>query len=154
MNIDDIYVEIMKNNSHNGFKPCYFDAGGFGDFKGEVIEVKKDRYLFKRIFVEYTYGIDVCEDKEDHVWIFDIKELKKASIKKGDCVSFLGKIEPYRRKNGSYDLGITNVDCVEKIESYELPTDEELYKRFLERLKCETCLFTDHCDGLFCMLPQ
>lgn len=61
---------------------------------------------------------------------------------------------PYTRKNGTYELGITDVDLVYKIEDYKLPTDEELFEQAMNDLKCETCLYTDHCDRIFCLLSN
>ena len=151
----------IEKCSRNGFKGCYFDASGYGTFKGEVIKIKDRstknhkniRYLFKRIYVEYDVGLDIIKDKEDHVWIFSAAEFKDNGIGIGDCVSFAGQIKPYRRKDGSYDLGIEDPSDIRKIDSYELPSDEKLQAQFMERLKCETCLFADHCDGIFCMMP-
>lgn len=158
INIDEATIDKC---SRDGFKGCYFNASGYGDFKGGVIQIKdkstkkrKDiRYLFKRIYVNYDVCFDIIEDKEDHVWIFNASEFKDKGIKVGDCVSFGGQIKPYRRKDGSYDLGIEDPYNIEKINSYELPSDEKLQEQFMKQLKCETCLFADHCDGVFCMLP-
>ena len=72
----------------------------------------------------------------------------KNGIKVGDCVAFAGEIYPYKRKNGTYDLGIKNPDMVKKIDSYELPSDEELYEQFKQQIKCETCLFSEQCYGI------
>lgn len=148
--------------SRDGFKDCYLNASGYGDFKGEVIKItdkstkkRKDiRYLFKRIDIEYDIGLDIYEDTEDHVWIFNASELKDNGISVGDSVRFAGIIKPYRRKDGSYDLGIEDIYDIKKIDSYELPSDEKLQAQFMKQLKCETCLFTDHCDGIVCMMTQ
>jgi len=35
------------------FLACYFNANEYGSFKGEVIDIKENKYLFKRIYVEY-----------------------------------------------------------------------------------------------------
>ena len=47
--------------SRNGFKGCYYDAGGYGQFKGEVVQVKENgsdiRYLFKRIYVSMRKSV-------------------------------------------------------------------------------------------------
>lgn len=158
INIDETNIDKC---SRNGFKGCYLDASGYGYFKGEVIKIKnkstkkhKDiRYLFKSIDVEYDVGLDIIKDKEDHVWIFNASEFKDKGIKVGDCVSFGGQIKPYRRKDGSYDLGIEDTYDIRKIDSYELPSDEKLQAQSMKQLKCETCLFADHCDGIFCMMP-
>lgn len=142
--------------SRNGFKGCYYDAGGYGQFKGEVVQVKENgsdiRYLFKRIYVEYQSGVDILEDKEDHVWIFKANAFKDKGIKVGDCVSFNGEIIPYVRKDGTYDLGIETPEDITKIENYELPSDEQMMAQFLKQLRCETCLYSEQCYGAFCMM--
>ena len=147
----NIDIEKCKRD---GFKGCYYDACGYGEFKGKVIKIKNGHYLFEKIFVEWEYGGNVYESKEDHVWIFDTKALEKEKIKIGDCVAFFGVVEPYTRKNGTYELGITDVDLVYKIEDYKLPTDEELFEQAMNDLRCETCLYTDHCDRVFCLLSN
>lgn len=158
INFDETNIDKC---SRDGFKGCYLYACGSGYFKGEVIKIKdkstkkrKDiRYLFKRIYVEYDIDLDIYEDKEDHVWIFNASELKDNGINVGDSVRFAGTIKPYRRKNGSYDLGIEDIYDIEKIDSYEQPSNEKLQAQFMKQLECETCLFADHCDGVFCMKP-
>lgn len=37
--------------------------------------------------MEYQSGVDILEDKEEHVWIFKASASKDKGIKVGDCVS-------------------------------------------------------------------
>ena len=134
----------------NGFKGCYYESG-FGSFKGQIDKIKSRHICFKRIWIQWEYGLDVCEDKEDHVWIFDAEPIFKIGVKEGDCVSFVGEIHPYKRRNGTCELGIRGPECVEKINEYDLPTDEDIFLQNMHKIECELCLFRDHCDGLFCL---
>ena len=134
----------------NGFKGCYYESG-FGSFKGQVSKIKSHHICFKRIWVQWEYGLDVCENKEDHVWIFDAEHFFEMGVKEGDCVSFDGEIYPYKRRNGTCELGIRKPECVEKISEYDLPTDEDVFLQNMHKIECELCLFKDHCDGLFCL---
>lgn len=77
---------------------------------------------------------------------------KDKGIKIGDCVSFIGEVLPYVRKDGTYDLGIENPEDIKKIENYELPSDEQIMIQFLKQLRCETCLYSEQCYGTFCMM--
>ena len=141
-----INISQCKRNS---FKGCFYNSGGSGNFKGEVLRIEDNKYLFKDIYVSYTtYGGVIEVGKENHVWIMDAEIFKENGIKVGDCVAFAGEIYPYKRKNGTYDLGIKNPDMVKKIDSYELPSDEELYEQFKQQIKCETCLFNEQCYGI------
>ena len=140
--------------SRDGFKNCYYESAGYGEFKGQVSKIKKGRYLFEKIDVSWEYGGIYYRSKEEHVWLFETKKLKAHNIKIGDNVSFTGIIKPYTRKNGTVDLGIEEIDNIKKIDNYELPTDQELHEQFMQDLKCELCLYTDHCDQVFCMMPE
>ena len=102
--------------------------------------------------MEYQSGVDILEDKEEHVWIFKASAFKDKGIKVGDCVSFEGKVLPYARKDGTYDLGIENPEDIKIIEGYELPSDEVMMEQFLKQLRCETCLYSEQCYGTFCLL--
>lgn len=135
------------------FLACYFNANGYGSFKGEVIDIKENKYLFKRIYVEYWYGDGSGTDisKEDHVWIIDGKPFKDQNIKIGDKVSFSGEIKPYKRKDKSIELGITNPTYIEKIDDYELISDKEEYLNFISNIICESCLYLYKCNKITCL---
>lgn len=82
--------EIIKSCSREGFKACFYNANGFGRFKGQTIRIEENRYLFKRIFLAWFEGPDYSEyvSKEDHVWIVDGKPFAEAGIAVGDSVEF------------------------------------------------------------------
>ena len=145
-----------------GFKGCYYNANGFGLFKGQVVLIKEGNkkntkdYLFKRIFIKYMedFGI-ITNDKEDHVWIQNAEPFVQAGVKVGDSVSFSGRIEIYKRwdtrKIIGYELGITNPEGIEIIPGYELPTDEEIEKQELSKIECETCSLSNYCYRVYCL---
>lgn len=145
---------IINECTREGFKACYFDGMGYGTFKGEVIDIKDNKYLFKRIHIEYMGDMGIhYVAKEDHVWITDKKEFAKKSIKIGDKVKFSGRIKVYQRSDGSHELGICEITDCSKIDDYELPTSEELEEQFLKQVRCETCMYKNQCYGTFCMMP-
>ena len=91
-----INISQCKRNS---FKGCFYNSGGSGNFKGEVLRIEDNKYLFKDIYVSYTtYGGVIEVGKENHVWIMDAEIFKENGIKVGDCVAFAGEIYPYKRK--------------------------------------------------------
>ena len=91
------------------------------------------------------------EDKEDHVWIYESQPFVNVGIKVGDKVRFSGTVEPYRRKNGNWELGIVGISQVEIIENYAMPSDDEMKRQFLSQLRCELCLCRGKCYG-FCLM--
>lgn len=141
-------IDITKCK-RDGFKGCFYNGGRIGNFKGEVLQIEGNKYLFKRIFVSYmSYDGTIEYDKEDHVWIMDGETFRKNNIKVGDCVSFQGEVYPYIRKNGTYDLGVRNPEATQKIESYELPSEEYFLERSLQQIKCQTCRCKEYCYGI------
>lgn len=119
---------------------CYHGVGAFAYFKGRILRFDnaKGRVLFKRILVDGIYGDGIgFRGKEDHVW------MDKAGFEQfepDDCVCFEAEIYRYMRKqNGKLiDCGLRSPEEIEKIESYEVPTDEELVDQQIDRLVCET----------------
>ena len=49
------------------------------------------------------------------------------------------------------DFGLRNPENIKKIESYELPSDDELLMQSIDQIICETCMFRDHCYGEMCI---
>lgn len=146
----------MQENARSYFL-WYIAEGGnnvaFGDFKGKVIKIEKDKgILFKEIFVEFDEGCgDVVNGKEDHVWIFDCQEFLNMGIQVGDCVKFNALAYAYKRQDGSIDFGLKAPQWIQYIPNYELPKDEDLNLQSIERMVCETCLYSEHCYGGPCI---
>lgn len=151
----DNYLDLQllsAKDCRHGFERCYYSLSG-SHFRGQIEKITKNNICFKRIYIEGDYfNLEGFEDKEDHVWV---SRKGFEEFKVGDCVGFLA--EPYRyvrTSNGkSIDFGIRNPDLIEKIEPYELPSDEKLLEQKIDALICETCLFREHCYG-FCIANE
>ena len=74
----------------------------------------------------------------------------------GDCLWFEADIYRYMRKSDGklIDYGLRNPDNIEKIESYEVPTDEQLIDQQIDQLVCETCRYFDHCYLGMCVANE
>lgn len=134
----------------------YYAEGGdsvaHGDFKGRVEKIDNRGILFKRLYIEFfDQGWDGIEGKEDHIWIYDKEPFIKKKVKVGDCVAFTGLAYAYKRNDDSIDFSLKECEDIEIIDEYELPTDEALDRQSAERLACEVCLYSEHCDGLVCI---
>ena len=146
----------MQENSRSYF--LWYIAGGgsntaFGDFKGKVIQIEKDKgILFKEIYVEFDeMDGSVVKGKEDHVWIFDCQEFLKMGIQVGDCVKFNALAYAYKRQDGTIDFALKAPQWIQYIPDYELPKDEDLNLQAIKRIICETCLYNKHCYGESCI---
>ena len=147
----DEYLEVQKRSCskvRQFFEPCYYHVSGLtADFKGQILrfDQRKNKVIFKRIMVNGMYGDGIgFVGKEDHVWI---DRTGFESFQPGDCLRFEADIYRYMRKgNGKrIDYGLRNPDNIEKIDSYEVPTDEQLIDQQIDQLVCETCRYFDHC---------
>ena len=150
----DEYLDIQRfsESRRAWFESCFYNGGG-ADCKGQIERVNKNKnlILFKRIFVRGMYGDGTFFDgKEDHVWMSN-EGFEK--YKAGDCLSFC--VEVYRylktRDGKKFDFAVRNPFAIEVIDSYELPSDDDLLKQELEEIVCETCMFAEHCYGGFCI---
>ena len=85
------------------------------------------------------------DDKEDHVWM-DKSGFEKYNV--GDSVSFCAEVYRYvKTGNGKLiDYGLRNPTGIQKIEAYELPSDDELIMQEVEQLICETCFLSEQCN--------
>lgn len=136
----------------------YYAIGGndfaFGEFKGKIILINQKGILFKRLYIDFVEMDGNCvEGKEDHIWIFDKAPFIKVNIKVKDCVSFTGKVYAYKRKDKSIDFSLKECQHIKKIEPYRLPSKEDLQIQSLERIVCETCIYSEYCYG-FCIAPE
>lgn len=133
----------------------YYAAGGdnvpFGEFKGHVERIEKEAIVFNRVFIEYDEGLEVVSGKEDHVWIYDREPFLKVGIKAGDNVRFNALAVMYRRRDGTFDFGLKAPETIEKIDAYELPSDEELNAQAIRQIFCETCPFDEQCSRVVCL---
>lgn len=150
---DFIDIQIQTGTDYRGsFMLCYYYSTG--EFKGEVETFGKGTICFKRIYVDGMYpDFTMFEGKEDHVWM-SIDGFGKLS--KGDCISFYA--EPYRYiKTGNgkkLEFGLRNPSNVEKINKYDLPTDEDLMMQSINQIICESCYLNEQCDRINCLRNQ
>lgn len=74
--------------------------------------------------------------KEDHVWM-SRKGFEKYKV--SDCISFYAEVYQYlKTSNGKkLDFAVRNPEGIETIDSYELPSDDDLLRQELGDLVCE-----------------
>lgn len=75
--------------------------------------------------------------------------------KVGDCLTFFAEVYRYvKTGNGKrIDFALRNPKGIKKIDSYELPTDDELMLQSIDAIICETCYLNEHCSG-YCFLSK
>ena len=138
----DEYLDIMKesgNKTRHYFELCYYDSF-LNDFKGQIEKRSKGKICFKRIFVSGMYSDGLCFDgREDHVWM-DNKGFEQYKV--GGCLSFTAEIYRYLKTgNGKIiDFALRNPDDIKKIDTYELPSDDDLLMQSIDQMVCEVCL--------------
>lgn len=116
-------------------------------FKGEVETFGKGKICFKRIYDEYMLpDMSIHLGKEDHVWM-DAAGFGK--LEKGDCVSFFAEVYRYIKKSDGkkLDYGLRNPEGIEKINKYDLPSDDDLLMQEIDSMLCETCNMADFCSS-------
>jgi len=144
-----IYIQLKSHIKRIDFLNCFINYPL--RFRGCIEKINAKNICFKRIFVEGMYTDGECFDgKEDHVWMSK-KGFERFKV--GDSVSFFADVYRYlKTSNGkSLEYGLINPKGIKKIESYELPTDEQLMEDEIKRIICESCFLADQCSGFFCM---
>lgn len=130
------------------FERCYHSIPL--EFKGKI-QKKNDKYIcFEKIYISGMYSDGTMYDgKEDHVWM-ELTGFESYHV--GDAVSFGAEVYRYvKTSHGkSLDYGLRNPQGIRKIESYDLPSDEELRIQALKALRCEMCDMADFCNHTFC----
>lgn len=150
----DEYIEIQEKTAgkvRGSFQLCYYYVP-LG-FKWQIEKRNDKNICFKRIYVEGMYSDGICfEGKEDHVWMA-LTGFEDYQV--GDSVSFWAEVYRYLKTgNGKMiDFGLRNPRQIEKIEPYQLPTDNELLRQEVESMVCETCFLSEQCIG-FCLLSK
>lgn len=148
----DEYLDIQfasLGKTRGGFACCFYNYAM--EFKGRIERFAKSRICFKAIYLEgiYTDGY-MFEGKEDHVWM-DIAGFESFQV--GDCVSFWAEVYRYiKTRNGKLiDFGLRKPKGIKKIDSYELPTDEELIDQEIRLMLCDTCFYSEQCNKNYCL---
>lgn len=132
------------------FAMCYYNFPS--RFIGRVEKRSKGRICFERIYVTGMYADDCSffDGKEDHVWM-DATGFE--AFEKGDCVSFYAEVYRYvKTGNGKLlDYSLRNPASIEHIDSYELPSENEIIRQSVDQIICETCYLSEHCDHMHCL---
>ena len=147
----DVQFASLGRKYRSYFANCFFNAV-ISHFKGQIETVKQKYICFKRIFISgmYTDGT-VFDGKEDHVWM-DKSGFEEYDV--GDSVSFGAEVYRYvKTGNGKQiDYGLRNPTGIQKVEAYELPSDDTLIMQEVEQLICETCFLREQCNRSYCTM--
>ena len=147
----DVQFASLGKKHRPYFADRFFNAV-MSHFKGQIEKVKPKHICFKRIFISgmYTDGT-MFDGKEDHVWM-DKSGFEECAV--GDSVSFYAEVYRYvKTGNGKLiDYGLRNPTGIQKIEAYELPSDDELIMQEVEQLICETCFLSEQCNRNYCTM--
>ena len=150
----DEYLNIMRdsgNKRRRYFELYYYNCGGYIGCKGQIEKKSKGNICFKRIHITGMYDDGtIVEGKEEHVWMQD-KGFEK--YEKGECLSFSAEIYRYLKigKGKAIDYALRNPFNISEIDSYELPTEEELLMQDIEQIICEVCMYKEQCYGSMCI---
>lgn len=149
----DEYIDIQIRSSgkqRTWFEMCYYNLPS--EFMGCIEKKTKKNICFKRIYVSGMYpdGCDFFEGKEDHVWM-DIQGFEEFKI--GDCVSFFADVYKYiKTGNGKIlDYSLRNPQGIKQIDSYQLPSDDDIIRQSINQILCEICYLSEHCNKANCL---
>ena len=149
----DEYIDIQIRSSgkqRTWFEMCYYNLPS--EFMGCIEKKTKKNICFKRIYVSGMYpdGCDFFEGKEDHVWM-GIQGFE--DFKTGDCVSFFADVYKYiKTGNGKVlDYSLRNPQGIKQIDSYQLPSDDDIIRQSINQILCETCYLSEHCNRANCL---
>ncbi len=147
----DVQFASLGKKHRPYFSDCFCSAV-MSHFKGQIEKIKPKHICFKRIFISgmYTDGT-MFDGKEDHVWM-EKSGFEECAV--GDSVSFCAEVYRYvKTGNGKLiDYGLRNPTGIQKIEAYELPSDDELIMQEVEQLICETCFLSEQCNRNYCTM--
>ena len=132
------------------FAACFFNFPI--EFKGQIEKIKKDKLCFERIYISGMFPDGgMFDGKEDHVWM---NRAGFEGLKRGDCVQFFAEVYRYIKtgRGKHIDYALRNPQSIKVIESYELPTDDELIYQGINRIICDTCIYDSNCHKSFCLL--
>lgn len=149
----DDYIDIQIQSSgkqRTWFEMCYYNLPS--EFMGCIEKKTKKTICFKRIYVSGMYpdSCDFFEGKEDHVWM-GIQGFEDFKI--GDCVSFFADVYKYiKTGNGKVlDYSLRNPQGIKQIDSYHLPSDDDIIRQSIDQILCETCYLSEHCNKANCL---
>ena len=152
----DSYLDAQKASAkcvRTDFQKIYYDCQ-YGEFTGcvERINKKKGHICFEQIWVRgWDHGgVDCFDGKENNVWM-DLAGFEEFRV--GDCLAFSADVYRYVKSGHGkmINFGLRDPENIRKIESYKLPSNEQLRTQAIDQLVCEVCLFADHCNGGMCL---
>lgn len=152
----DEYIEVQLASLGHAYRSG-FAKGIFNSllsFRGQIEKINVKHICFKRIFISGMYSDgEMYDDKEEHVWM-DKTGFEKFGV--GDSVSFGARVYRYvKTGNGKrIDYGLCNPTGIQKIEAYELPSDDDLITQEVDSIVCENCFLSEWCNHNYCMLKQ
>lgn len=147
----DEYLDVQMKScgkARKYFEICYyFETCHYSNFSGQLLRFdnQSNKAIFNRIMINGMYDDGIgFYGKEDHVWM---EKEDFAQFEPSDCINFNAEIYRYRRmKNGRLiDYGIRKPTEITRIDSYSIPTDEQLIDQQINQLVCETCKYYDNC---------
>ena len=148
----DVQLTAFGRNIHSGLTSAL--SNHLFEIKGQIEKIKEKYICFERVFISgMTFDGEMFDGKEDHVW------MEKTGFEEftvGDCVSFYAEVYRYVKtgKGKQIDYGLRNPEGIQKIEDYQLPSDEELHMQAIQQIICETCYLSEHCNRTFCYLSK
>lgn len=149
----DDYIDIQIQSSgkqRTWFEMCYYNLPS--EFMGCIEKKTKKTICFKRIYVSgmYPNSCGFFEGKEDHVWM-GIQGFEDFKI--GDCVSFFADVYKYiKTGNGKVlDYSLRNPQGIKQIDSYHLPSDDDIIRQSIDQILCETCYLSEYCNRGNCL---
>lgn len=148
----DVQLASLNHKYRSGFANGLFNY--LLEFKGQIEKITKKHVCFKRIFITGMYSDGVMfDDKEEHVWM---DKTNFENFKVGDSVSFCAEVYRYiKTSNGKFiDYGLRNPKGIKEIESYRLPSDDDLKRQAISEIICETCYMNEHCNRLYCVFSK
>ena len=146
----DVQLASLGDTYRSGFAKGIFNY--LLSFKGRIERVTPRYVCFQRIFISGMYSDGAMfADKEDHVWM-DKSAFDKYGV--GDSVSFGAEVYRYvKTGNGKrIDYELRSPTGIQKIEAYELPSDDELIMQEVKQTICETCVLSEQCTLNYCTI--
>lgn len=94
-------------------------------FAGQIERITPKNICFKRIYVSGMYM---------------------------DGEFFAETYRYLKTSNGKQiDFGLRNPSGIKKVDSYKLPSDDDLFHQSVNQIICEGCMLRDHCYGGMCL---
>lgn len=152
------YLQVLFNSRNiirHCFEYCYY-SNAWCDFKGglaDLIKRKARSYSIASMYLADLWMVIATKVRRTMSGM-DIEPFEEYQV--GDCLSFGGEIYRYlKTKNGKQiSFGIREPYDIKKIESYELPSDDDMLMQAVDQMICEVCMFNEHCYMGMCIANE